>query len=84
MLIGSGVDAGGGSLGRFLGGFLGKLVFAKDLGLFCLVFAMTGVESSPIKGCIQDAQLIQLLDLCLHDFLKNAVIQFPQKRSYVQ
>lgn len=84
VLIGSGVDAEGAVWVAFWVVFLGKLVFAKDLGLFCLVFAMTGVESSPIKGCIQDAQLIQLLDLCLHDFLKNAVIQFPQKRSYVQ
>ena len=29
--------------------FLENLFFAKDFGLFCFVFAMTGVESRPIN-----------------------------------
>ena len=79
VLIGSGVDAEGAVWVAFWVVFLGELVFCKGFGvvLFSVFRDKRGIQSD--KGCIQDAQLIQLLDLCLHDFLKNAVIQFPQK-----
>ena len=56
-----------------------NLFFCKGFGvvLFGVCHDRCGIQSD--KGCIQDAQFIQLLDLCLHDFLKNAVIQFLQK-----
>lgn len=49
VLVGGRVDAEGAVRVAFWVVFLGELVFAKDFGLFCFVFAMTGVESRPIN-----------------------------------
>lgn len=49
VLVGGRVDAEGAVRIAFRVVFLGELVFAKDFGLFCFVFAMTGVESRPIN-----------------------------------
>ena len=49
VLVGGRVDTQGAVrvlFGRFS---LENLLFAKDFGLFCFVFAMTGVESRPMK-----------------------------------
>ena len=48
VLIGDGMDAQG-AVCVTAGIFGSNLSAAKDFGLFCLVFAITGVESSPIK-----------------------------------
>ena len=63
--------------GSLFGWFsLENLFFAKDFGLFCLVFAMTGVESRPINEAVRDPHLIEFLHLCRHDFFQCSVIHF--------
>ena len=49
VLVGGRMDAQSAVRGAFRVVFLGKLVFCKGFGLFCFVFAATGVESRPTK-----------------------------------
>lgn len=49
VLVGGGMNAEGTVRIRFGVVVLAELVFPKDLGLFCDVFARTGVESNPMK-----------------------------------
>lgn len=84
VLVGGRVNAEGTVRVAFGVVFLGELVFAKDFGLFCLVFAMTGVESRPMK----DASTIPNSYSCRTRPVMTAfnapLPNCRRKRSYVQ
>ena len=56
-----------------------KLVFREGLWVVLPGIRQNRCGIQPDKGRVQDSQRIELFDLRLHDFLKNAVIQLPQK-----
>ena len=71
--------------GSLLGWFsLENLLFAKDFGLFCFVFAMTGVESRPTKDASTTPSSYNFhTRLAMIDF--NApLFNCRRQRSYVQ
>ena len=74
----------GAQSGSLFGWFsLENLFFAKDFGLFCLVFAMTGVESRPTKDASTTPSSYNFRTrLAMIDF--NApLFSCRRKRSYV-
>lgn len=84
VLVGGRMDAQSAvrvAFGRFS---LENLLFAKDFGLFCFVFAMTGVESGPTKDASTTPSSYSFRTrLAMIDF--NApLFSCRRQRSYVQ
>lgn len=79
VLIGSGMNTQSTVFIRLWLIFRVKLVFREGLWVVLLGIRQNRCGIQPDKGCVQDSQRIELSDLCLHDFFKNAVIQLPQK-----
>lgn len=66
VLIGCGVNAKLAIEIFFLMILRRKLVFPKDLGLFCAILAAIGVEFNCNERCIHDTQFVKLLHLFCH------------------
>ena len=79
VLIGSGMDTQSAVFIRLWLIFRVKLVFREGLWVVLPGIRQNRCGIQPDKGRVQDSQRIELFDLRLHDFLKNAVIQLPQK-----
>ena len=79
VLIGSGMNAQSTVFIRLWLIFRVKFVFREGLWVVLPGICQNRCGIQPDKGRVQNSQRIELFDLCLHDFLKKAVIQLPQK-----